>query len=488
MDYFTKKNYKLFKRCPRLFAYDYFKIVSDFKEPSHRGHLISEQGKNIGLLVHDLYKQSCAVLIPPSASPLAIEKTKKALLEYDIIFEATFGFENLLMKADIFNVLENELIEIKSTLEIKEEHYHDLLFQLYVIKNSHLCPEKITLGILNRDNIFQAKINLAELFKFQDLTAEIYSLLPEFECEISEMRIIAESKQLPALLIGPHCESEVTCPYQRQCWGEISNHSIFNLRQGGVKRFELHQAGIHHLKDIPLYLKLSSYQSLQRESEIKNCPIINQRELQETLGEISFPLYFLNLETIMTAIPQYPNMVPYQQIPFLVSILKMATPDKKSHHNIYLSTEAKDSRLELLLFLLESLGINGSIVCYHATFVIGRLYELIKIAPDKENQILSIIERIWDLEKVFREGSYVDYRFEGSTSFNIVQPVFTPQVWFSDLKIQNEAMAFAAYFKLLSQKNFLEKQEIQHSLEEYCKRKTFSMSMILKKLLREVSV
>ena len=42
-------------------------------------------------------------------------------------------------------------------------------------------------------------------------------------------------------------------------------------------------------------------------------------------------------------------------------------------------------------FLLDVLGESGTIIVYHASFEIGRLYELIKIAPEQEANILALI-------------------------------------------------------------------------------------------------
>ncbi len=122
----TKYDYKNFKRCPRLFALGWINpsVLKVPLGPAEEFRI--NQGKEVGLLAQKLFA--------------GVE---------GVVFEETFTAGNLLARPDILNLKTYELIEIKSSADIRvkssskkklnatpkliEKFLWDVAFQKYVL-------------------------------------------------------------------------------------------------------------------------------------------------------------------------------------------------------------------------------------------------------------------------------------------------------------------------------------------------------------------
>ena len=457
----TKYDYIESIPCPRRFAYNCFVSSGAISGPNLVKDFLTAQGQQLGLLAQQLFVN----------------------LE-GIFFEQTISYENLVTRADILDHKKCELIEIKSTTEVKEDHLLDVAFQKYVCDKAQVKIDKIKIGHINKHYERNGDIDVKELFQIEDVTAQVLPLLPAIEQNLQSMKAIISEGVLPPPKFGPHCFSGDGCSFKKDCWGEALNDSILTLRRDQKgKRFELQASGVRSLKNIPDFVSLTKFQSLQKEAEIRNCAIIDHRAIAEALHEIVYPIFFLDFETFLKAIPPFESTTSYQQITFQASIHKLRKLGGKLKHSSFLHTEPSDPRTELSQFLVEQLEEYGTIVVYHASFEKGRIYELIKIVPHLERELLALIDRIWDLEEIFDKGMYVHPNFKGSTSIKKVLPALCPELSYDRLEINNGQLAFVQYLKMLEpQTSIKEKQKIKNNLEAYCALDTFAMYGIFKKI------
>lgn len=487
MKLITKYDYLQFKRCSRLLTYG----LTDHQTEGGNSALkvfLTAQGRKVGRLAQELFKGQICHSVDEKRIHLAVLETKDALLKTDVLFEGAFEADGLVTRPDILDLKKSELIEIKSTTEIKDEHLLDVAFQKVVLSNSGLEIKTFKLGHISGQYLFDGTMNLNELFVFTDVTQDISQIVSEIKNDLPLLKKIFTSPELPPREIGPQCFSPEPCSFKEECFGEIVSDTIFTLRRDckGLK-YELHQAGIHSLKDIPEYVGLTKFQTLQKEAEIQNCAIINQTAITEALHEVTYPISFLDFESFNEAIPRYPKTTPYQQIPFQASLHVLSGLKHKLKHYSFLHTEDSDPRVSLARFLVKHLGESGTIIAYHASFEIARLFELIKVVPELEAQILALIERVWDLETIFEKGFYVHPDFKGSTSIKKVLPVMCPELSYDDLEINNGSLASVSYLKMISPETCeTEKQKIKTNLELYCTQDTYAMYAVFKKLLMEV--
>lgn len=483
--YFTKQDFLRFTTCPRLFAYEWFGYSRPATGNGDQAEYLKNQGRKVGCLARTLFEGPRSFIVSNSDIQSAKEITFKLLPIADTLFEGLFNHNQFVTRPDIYQHKNKSLIEVKSTTGVTDEHIQDVAFQAWVLRNNDIDLKEIKICHLNRNYNLEGNLDLSQLFSFTDIRNEVLDLQGEVEDALNAMYDVANTKELPERKIGKCCDSNQGCPFKKECWGASINDNIFDLRRDvSGKKYELHLSGVTQLRDIPDFVKLTSFQSLQKEADLINGPLINQKAINEAIDGLEFPIFLLDFETFALAVPRYERTFPYQQIPFQASIHEWRTPKAVLRHHSYLHREDTDPRKSLLTFLLNKLGTVGTIVSYHASFEIGRLYELIKIFPEYEAELISLIDRIWDLEKIFDKGMYVDSAFGGSTSIKKVLPVMYPGIGYEDLEVQNGASASISYLKMISKETSeIERQRIYKNLELYCKRDTFALYAILKKIL-----
>lgn len=481
--FFTKHDYLRFKQCPRLFAYGLHGQQQKSSNETSYGEFLIQQGQEVGKLARSIFEGPKSKLITDLNFEMALESTRNELKKCSVLFEGAFEYQKFITRPDVLDLNNLVITEIKATTGVKDEHLLDVGFQLYILKNSGISLNKIQIGHLNRNYHLQESLKLDELFVFNDVTKEVFEYQNQLEKELQEMLRLEIN---PERYLGKHCSSGVGCVFKEDCWKDLGDDTILNLRRDvSGKKYELHRAGVKKIKDIPEYVKLTKFQSLQKEAEILDSPVIDTLFVNEALNGIEFPLFFLDFETISFGVPKYQGTTPFQQVPFQASIHEWKKPKASLRHYSFLQENASDPRSGLIRFLIQNLGDVGTIVAYHASFEISRMYELIRVCPDKEEEIVKLINRVWDLEKIFEKG-YVHKDFKGSTSIKKIIEVLCPELSYDDLNIQNGAVASVLYNRLIDPTT--EKKErikIKNDLEAYCERDTYSMYAILKKILEQ---
>ena len=118
---------------------------------------------------------------------------------------------------------------------------------------------------------------------------------------------------------------------------------------------------------------------------------------------------------------------------------------------------------------------NGNVIVFNKTFENMILKKLIVSFPEHEEKLQSIIDRIIDLQVLFKQFHYYHPSQKGSASLKAVFPNFSDKKY-TDLEIQNGKDAFTAFYE----KYYLGKKGIsREALLEYCKLDTLAMVEIL---------
>ena len=68
-------------------------------------------------------------------------------------------------------------------------------------------------------------------------------------------------------------------------------------------------------------------------------PTVDREAIKQFLDGLQYPLYFLDYETLMSLIPYFDGLRPYQQVPFQYSLHLLQTPDASLEHKEYLHQE-----------------------------------------------------------------------------------------------------------------------------------------------------
>jgi len=297
--------------------------------------------------------------------------------------------------------------------------------------------------------------------------------------EAKRMVGVMRAGKCPGAKIGPQCTD---CPLYPDCWSFLPERHVFNLTNGREKCYDLMNRGILKVKNIPDSFPLSPKQAIQVACEKKRQPRIQREKIAEFLDRLSYPLYFLDFETYMIAVPPFDEMSPYEQVPFQYSLHVVSSPGARVEHFSYLSDGSADSRPEVLSTLKGQLGRKGSIIAYNAPFEIRVLDTCARHFPEYEKWNESIRPRFVDLLIPFRNFHYYHPDQEGSSSLKAVLPVLTGRSY-EGLEIA-DGQAAALRFREMAFGNAdaSTKKSIRKALEEYCRQDAEGMLDIVKAL------
>ena len=212
-------------------------------------------------------------------------------------------------------------------------------------------------------------------------------------------------------------------------------------------------------------------------------PTIDREAIKQFLDGLQYPLYFLDYETLMSLIPYFDGLRPYQQVPFQYSLHLLQTPDASLEHKEYLHQENSSPSRPLTEQLLADICTEGTVLVWYEGFEKSRNTELGNMIPEYKHAMESLNGRVVDLMTPFKEKWYDDPRFEGSASIKKVLPVLCPELSYKTLGIQEGASAQRLWMEaILDGTRDGEKQQILSDLLEYCKLDTLAMVEIFNKL------
>ena len=104
------------------------------------------------------------------------------------------------------------------------------------------------------------------------------------------------------------------CPEFGECVGKDVEYHILEIPRLSQKKFDLLQEQrIVSIEDIPDGIELTENQTRVRSCIISQQPFISA-QLETALSAIVWPTFYLDFETMMTAIPLYPYIASYTQL------------------------------------------------------------------------------------------------------------------------------------------------------------------------------
>lgn len=453
------------------------------REPTLGERFRMEQGMEIGKRARELYPDG--VLIVDTNIASASEKTKSLIDDSNVstLFEGTFLIDGFIAKADILKRKNDcwQMIEVKSSVNDKEEFIDDMAYTAIVIDRCGFDISAVSLLLISKD--FRLGMKNENLFVKIDHTNDVLDRIEVFKPFWEQIEEITRKSVKPEPELRFECRK---CPLFKECLGkDIENH-IFDIPRLTQSKFnKLTESSIVYIKDIPDAFPLTENQDRVRKCIQTKRQFVGDR-LKTELESISWPAYYLDFETVMTAIPLYPDIAPYTQIPTQYSIHKCSEPGHVIDHFEYLADSSKDCRKELAGNLIDDLKGEGSIVIY-SNFEKVVINNLGRLYPDLFQKLNSLINRMIDLEAIIRKN-YYHPDFHGSTSIKNTLPVLVPDLSYDELEIAggDSAMAAFAYLALGRYKEAREVESTKRNLLDYCKQDTLAMVRLQQQLVEYV--
>jgi hypothetical protein len=381
--FISKSKYLAGLQCQKLLWYHY-NAKNQIPPPDEATQATFDQGHEVGELAISLFpggmEVAKGIVDFARVLPLSLEavKLRKPL------FEAAFSYKNAFARADILNPVGKDqwdIIEVKSSTQVKEVNIHDLALQRYTYEGAGLKIRNCILMYIDNQYVRKGKIDPKKLFGKEDVTEQVAGEMPGVEADLKGMADVIRMKKHPAIAIGPQCRDPYPCPLQDICWKFLPEDNVFTLYRLGQKAFDLLTTGVEKIVDIPIDFRLNGAQQIQVETIVTRQPHMNRGAIARFLGNLEYPLLFLDFETLGTALPLFDEVRPYQQIPFQFSLHVVRSEGASPEHHSYLADGRTDPRPEILSRLQELLGTTGSIVSYNAPFERGRIKESCETFP-----------------------------------------------------------------------------------------------------------
>jgi hypothetical protein len=459
-------------------------------EPDEATQAVFDQGHEVGRLAQSLYPGGIEIAGGLKEFHEVLEASRQSLSARTPLFEAAFTFHTAYARADILVPVGKrdwDIVEVKSSTDVKEVHLHDLALQRYAYEGAGLPIRKCFLMHIDNTYVRRGAIDPVKLLRARDVTTEVAALLPSVGPNLATMTRVIGGSQFPTTPIGPHCSDPYDCPLTEMCWDFLPADNVFTLYRGGRKSWDLLARGIEKLTDIPDAFSLSPSQRLQVEAHASGKPVVNRIALRRFLKSLEYPLSYLDFETFATAIPLFDDIRPYQNVPFQFSLHALGSPGATPEHHAYLAGGEADPRPELLALLREHLGKRGSIVCYNASFEKGRLKEAVEAYPEYASWWQKTEGRVVDLFEPFRSLHYYHPAQMGSTSMKAVLPAITG-TGYEGMAIADGGRASREYLRVTyGESSPAERKLIRNQLLAYCGLDTLGMVRIVEGLGRIVS-
>jgi hypothetical protein len=449
---------------------------------------VFDQGTNIGLLAQKLFPNGV------DASPEnhfkmveSVGKTQDFVSQGEsIIYEATFLYNNVLAALDIL-VKDDEgwkAYEVKSSTKVSETYTKDAAIQYYTITNSGIDLKDISIVYINNQYIKDGDLDIHQLFTVESVYDQVLEFLPRIPNEVRRLKNVIEGAEVPNVDIGNHCSDPYVCDFKGTCWKHIPDYSVFNIsRLNKDKKFSLYNQGVITLDDIDLsHTDLNPNQVLQVQSEVNGTTHIDTNEIRNFTNGLSYPLYFLDFETIGPAVPKYNGSRPYQQLVFQYSLHIQETSTSELKHREYLADPSQDPRIGFIEQLLQACGTSGDILVYNIGFERGKLNDLIEVFSDYSNELRGIVNRLKDLMIPFQQKWYYNPEMRGSYSIKSVLPALVPELSYNDLPIKEGGTASNTFLSMVNGTFEGDVEETRKQLLEYCELDTFAMVKILENL------
>lgn len=374
------------------------------------------------------------------------QRTQDAIDRGDqVLFQPRFEWNEFTCISDIVSFVgekEVDLYEIKASTSAKPEHEFDLAFQTAVLEGVGLTVRNIYVIHVNNQYVRRGEIEAEKITATTDVTDKV------------------------------RAKGDLTAKYMPMALDVANSNTMPNPDPSLAK-----------LGSKPEWLTI--YENIfPPEPKIWSAdtkPVIQHEAIKQFVGELKYPLYFLDYETLMNLVPYFDGQRPYQQVPFQYSLHILRSPDAELEWREYLHRDASDPARPLTEQLIKDVGTDGTVLVWYEAFEKSRNSELGEMFPEHKEAMEALNERVVDLIIPFKSKWYDDPRFEGSASIKKVLPVLCPELSYKTLGIQEGGSAQRLWMEaVLDGKRIDQKEQILADLLEYCKLDTLAMVEIFR--------
>lgn len=490
----SKSSYTQGIQCPKMLWMDCH--MSEMRDESVMNQDVLDTGNEVGDLAMGYFGDYVEVPYDPADFDGMIRRTEELIANgVPNVCEATFAYDGNLCMVDILRVEADgvHIVEVKSSTHINDIYFHDMAYQTWVLDKCGMAVKSISLMHLNSRYVRKGELDLHELFVVEDCTAQVAEMIADVERTALALKKVAAQDDEPKIAIGRQCKSPYECGYLAWCWRHLPNPNVFDLcRIRMDKALKLISQGVVSLKDATgKGMVTNQRQKAQVACEVQDVEFkIDAPKVKEFLDTLTFPLYFLDFETMQPAIPPFDGTWPYQQIPTQYSLHVLRAPNAELEHYEFLAEAKGDPRRSVAEHLVASIPLNACTLAYNMGFEKGRIRELADAFPDLAPHLLNIAENMHDLMVPFSKGWYYVRAMGGSNSIKAVLPALfpdDPELDYHALEgVHNGGEAMRAFEDLYGMDPG-EAAIVREQLLRYCELDTLAMVRVWEKLREAIA-
>ena len=396
------------------------------------------------------------------------------------IFEASFLEDGVFVAVDVLERrgAAHAVVEVKSTVSVKEQFIADVAIQLHVARAAGLDVRRGEVMHLDRDCRFP---DLSNLFAREDVTEDVEAFLPSIPGHLARMKRAIDGP-LPEVAVGPHCSEPYECPFQARCFAPLPDHHVSTLYLGRKLTAALLAGGVESIRDIPGGAALSAVQARQVEA-VKTGRVVVAEGLAAALTTLVAPVAYLDFETIAPAIPVWNGCGPYLAVPVQLSCHVLDARGATTHHE-HLAEGPGDPRPAMAEAVIQACQGAATVVAYNASFERRCLEHLAEQVPARREALLAVAARLVDLLPMVRDHVYHP-AFGGSFSMKTVGPALVPGLDYAGMEIGEGGTASAVLERLLlsgEPAGAAERATVRRQLLDYCRQDTLAMVKVVERL------
>ena len=501
----SKSRYTAFCQCPKNLWLKVYKPEEATIDAGMEARFA--QGNVVGDLAMGLFGDFKEVTSHQEDGSLDLQKMIELTKQYmdegvENICEASFSCEGGYCAVDILRK-DGEgwaIYEVKSTSfpefngqEAKLEKYApDIAYQKWVLEQCGVNVTGTYLVCLNSDYVRHGALDVKQLFVVNDMKEMVENEYLKVPTRVGQAMKVINSEQEPDAELSECCMKPYKCAFWDYCKQKhhVPTPSVFDVYggkgRGGFsfkKKLDCYRQGVVGFEDLR-QTNIGPIQNMQIEAALTGKEFVNPEGIRQFLDKLSYPLYFLDFETMQDAVPRYDGAKVYAQITFQYSLhikeresvstfvdagkLKYTkTANYITHREFLAPNDGSDPRRPLAEQLCRDIPMDACTLAYNKMFECGRIRELAALYPDLAPHLLNIADHIVDLIDPFRAGDYYVPAMGGSFSIKSVLPALfpdDPELDYHNLdeRCQNGGDAMTIFPRLQQMEQSLPKQGVQN--------------------------
>ncbi len=479
-----------------------------------QGHRVAAQAREteraraqgrIADLSHELRQPDAELLTRQASADPRVE----------VIFEGAFSFDGVNVRCDILRRSTHdadawELIEVKSSSDVRSEHLVDVAVQRAVVEGSGtLRLLRTAVRHLSKDFELprvgagsdagagagadgpSIEAPLDGLFEQRDVSDNLESAAQARELWTTMRPLLAPHAPCPSVKPGAHCEKPFPCEFKKHCTAVSAGVPVSILPQVGRRMAErFAKEGILDLRLVP---REEMRNPLQR--RIWDCHVANRafysRSIAAQLAALPWPRFFMDFEMVQMGVPLVAGTRARESTPFQWSVHRWEHPGQAlrvADAASFLGFGEPDLLRRFAESLLAAVGSAGPIFVHSLSAEKSVLTRL----ADKEDcrdlapQLQAVVARLVDTHKIAKQHFYSPVQMGSFSLKKIAQAIPTAVDYSGGVagsSVCNGMDAQAAWYRCTDPMVALaDKERVRRNLLEYCALDTLAMVDLVRHL------